>query len=241
MKYALVTGGSRGIGRAVCYKLAQMQYNILLNYKSNDAEALITKTAIEALGVSCELMKYDVSKIEETDEVLGKWIEQNPDKIIEVLINNAGHREDNLFMWLTPEQWNGVIGSSLNSFFYTTRLVINGMMMQKYGRIINMASLSGTKGLPGQANYSAAKAGLIGATKSLSQEVARRGVTVNVIAPGFISTDMTADLDEKQLSALVPMKRFGRPEEVADAVGFLASKSASYITGEVLSITGGLY
>lgn len=240
MKYALVTGGSRGIGRAVCYKLANMQYNILLNYRSNDAEALITKEAIEAIGVSCELLKYDVSNMAETDEALGKWIENNPDKLIEVLVNNAGHREDNLFMWLTPEQWHGVIGSSLNSFFYTTRLVINGMMMKKYGRIINMASLSGTKGLPGQANYSAAKAGLIGATKSLAQEVARRGVTVNVIAPGFIRTDMTADLDEKQLSALVPMKRFGTADEIAEAVGFLASPGASYITGEVLSITGGL-
>ena len=240
MKYALVTGGSRGIGRAVCYKLAKMQYNILLNYRSNDAEALVTKEAIEALGVSCELLKYDVSDLTETDEVLGKWIESNPDKLIEVLVNNAGHREDNLFMWLTPEQWHGVIGSSLHSFFYTTRLVINGMMIKKYGRIINMASLSGTKGLPGQANYSAAKAGLIGATKSLAQEVARRGVTVNVIAPGFIKTDMTADLDEKQLSSLVPMKRFGTADEIAEAVGFLASPGASYITGEVLSITGGL-
>lgn len=241
MKYALVTGGSRGIGREVSYKLASMQYNILLNYKSNDTEAHVTKKAIEALGVQCELLKYDVANIEATDEVLGKWIENNTDKHIEVLVNNAGHREDSLFMWMTPDQWNGVLGSSLNSFFYTTRLVINGMMMKKYGRIVNMASLSGTKGLPGQVNYSAAKAGLIGATKALAQEVARRGVTVNVVAPGFISTDMTADLDEKQLSNLVPMKRFGRPEEVADAVGFLASSSAAYITGEVLHITGGLY
>jgi len=241
LKYALVTGGSRGIGRAVSYKLADMNYNILLNYKSNDTEANITKAAIEAKGLKCELLKYDVSSLEDTENVLGKWIEANADKQIEVLINNAGHRDDSLFMWMTPAQWSGVLGSSLDSFFYTTRLVINGMMMKKYGRIINMASLSGTKGLPGQANYSAAKAGLIGATKSLAQEVARRGVTINVIAPGFISTDMTADLDEKQLSNLVPMKRFGKAEEVADAVGFLASSSASYITGEVLHITGGLY
>ncbi len=186
-------------------------------------------------------MKFDVSNKEQTDEVLGGWIESNKDKHIEVLVNNAGTRQDNLFMWMTEEQWKGVISTSLDSFYYVTRLVINEMMVKKYGRIVNMASLSGLKGLPGQTNYSAAKAGLIGATKALAQEVARRGVTVNVVAPGFIKTDMTADLNEKQLSDLVPMRRFGTPEEVADAVGFLASPGASYISGEVLSINGGLY
>jgi 3-oxoacyl-[acyl-carrier protein] reductase len=173
--------------------------------------------------------------------VLGGWIESNKDKVIEVLVNNAGIRKDNLMMWMTEEEWKSVISTSLDSFYYVTTMVLNGMLGKKYGRIINMASLSGLKGLPGQTNYSAAKAGLIGATKALAQEIARRGVTVNVVAPGFIKTDMTEGLDEKQLAAVVPMKRFGTPEEVAEVVGFLASPGASYITGEVININGGLY
>ncbi|HET6244602.1 MAG: 3-oxoacyl-ACP reductase FabG [Bacteroidetes bacterium] len=241
MKYALVTGGSRGIGRAVCIRLAQMQFNILLNYKSNDTEAEKTKQMIESQGVVCELLKFDVSSKQQADDVLAGWIENNKDKIIEVLVNNAGVREDNLLMWMTEAQWKNVISTSLDSFFYVTRHVVNQMLVKKYGRIINMVSLSGLKGLPGQTNYSAAKAGLIGATKALAQEVARRGVTVNALAPGFIETEMTADLDEKQLSALVPMKRFGKAEEVAEAVAFFASPGSSYITGEVLNINGGLY
>ena len=241
MKFALVTGGSRGIGRAVCYKLAQMKYNILLNYKGNDAEANITKKNIDSIGVLCELLKFDVSSKQQTDEVLGSWIEKNNDKHIEVLVNNAGIRQDNFFIWMTEEQWKNVISTSLDAFYFVTRLVINGMLVKKYGRIINVVSLSGLKGLPGQTNYSAAKAGVIGATKALAQEVARRGVTVNAVAPGFIKTDMTSDLNEKQLAEMVPMKRFGTPEEVAEAVGFLASPGASYISAEVLSINGGLY
>ena len=242
MKYALVTGGSRGIGRAVCYKLAQMKYNILLNYKGNDAEANITKKGVEELGVACELLKFDVSDKKSTDAALETWIETNKDKkYIEVLVNNAGIRQDNLLMWMTEEQWKGVIGTSLDAFYYVTRLVINGMLVKRYGRVVNIVSLSGQKGLPGQTNYSAAKAGMIGATKALAQEVARRGVTVNAVAPGFIKTDMTSDLNEKQLSEMVPMRRFGTPEEVAEAVGFLASPGASYISAEVLSINGGLY
>lgn len=241
MKYALITGGSRGIGKAVGIKLAQQKYNILLNYKSNDDEAMKTKSLIEAEGVNCELMKFDVASKEDTDRVLWAWIENNKDKTIEVLVNNAGIRQDNLLMWMTVEQWDSVLSTGLDSFFYVTRLVINEMLMKKYGRIINMASLSGLKGLPGQTNYSAAKGGLIGASKALAQEVARRGVTVNVVAPGFIKTDMTADLNEKQLSDIVPMRRFGTAEEVADLVAYLATPGASYITGEVININGGLY
>ncbi len=241
MKYALVTGGSRGIGRAVSCKLAQMNYNILLNYKGNDEEATKTKVIIESKGVVCELLKFDVSNKQNTDEVLGGWIENNKEKNIEVLINNAGIRHDTLFIWMTDENWKDVISTNLDAFFYVTRLVINGMLVKKYGRIVNIVSLSGQKGVPGQTNYSAAKAGVIGATKALAQEVARRGVTVNAVAPGFIKTDMTEGLNEKELSAMIPMKRFGTVEEVAEAVGFLASPGASYINAEVLSVNGGLY
>lgn len=241
MKYALITGGSRGIGRAAAIKLAQMQYHILLNYKSNQQEALVTQVAVEQHGVSCELLPFDVANKEQVDEMLGGWLEQNKDKKIEVLVNNAGIREDNLFIWMTDTQWSNVISTSLDSFFYVTKHIINGMLAAKFGRVINIVSLSGLKGLPGQTNYSAAKAGVIGATKALAQEVARRGITVNAIAPGFIKTDMTSDLKESELVNMIPMRRFGQPEEVAEAIGFFASPASSYITGEVLSINGGLY
>ncbi len=241
MKYALVTGGSRGIGRSICLKLAEQGYNILINYKSNDAEAAKTAELAEEKGVKTELLKFDVSDKAQVDLVLGGWIETNKDKEIEVLINNAGIREDALMIWMTDEQWKNVLGSSLDAFYYVTRQVINSMLVKRYGRVVSVVSLSGLKGMPGQVNYSAAKAGVIGATKALAQEVARRGITVNAVAPGFIRTDMTQDLNEKDLKGLIPMQRFGEPEEVADAVAFLASPKASYITANVLSINGGLY
>lgn len=240
-KYALVTGGSRGIGRAVCLRLAEQGYHVLINYKSNLEEAKKTKTLIEEKGVRGELMQFDVSNKKQVDDVLGTWIDTNKEHVIEVLVNNAGIRQDALMIWLTEDQWKNVLGSSLDGFYYVTKLVINGMLAKRYGRIVNMVSLSGLKGLPGQTNYSAAKAGVIGATKALAQEVARRGVTVNAVAPGFIKTDMTQDLNEQELKALIPMQRFGEPDEVADAVVFLASPKATYITGHVLSINGGLY
>jgi 3-oxoacyl-[acyl-carrier protein] reductase len=241
MKYALVTGGSRGIGRAICIKLASQSHYILINYKSNDDGAKETLKLIQEQGGNGELMKFDVSNKTETDQILGAWIENNKEKKIEVLVNNAGIRQDALLMWMTEPQWKDVIGSSLDAFYNVTRLVVTGMLANRYGRIINVVSLSGLKGMPGQTNYSAAKAGVIGATKALAQEVARRGVTVNAVAPGFIKTDMTQDLNEKELSKIIPMQRFGEPKEVADAVAFLASPEASYITAEVLSINGGLY
>ena len=241
MKYALVTGGSRGIGRAVCLKLAEQGYNILINYKSNEVEANKTAGMVREKGVAAELLKFDVSSKNDVDSVITAWLEKNKEHTIEVLINNAGVREDALMIWMTEDQWKNVLGSSLDAFYYVTRLVLNGMLANKYGRIINVVSLSGIKGMPGQTNYSAAKAGVIGATKALAQEVARRGVTVNAVAPGFIRTDMTQDLNEQELKALIPMKRFGEAEEVADAVAFLASPKAAYITANVLSINGGLY
>jgi 3-oxoacyl-[acyl-carrier protein] reductase len=241
VKYALVTGGSRGIGRATCLKLAAEGYNILINYKSNDTEANETLKLLKQYPVEAQLLKFDVSNKDETEQVLGQWIENNKDKSVEVLVNNAGIRQDALLMWMTDDQWKNVIGSSLDGFYNVTRLVVTGMLAKRHGRIINVVSLSGIKGMPGQVNYSAAKAGVIGATKALAQEVARRGVTVNAVAPGFIQTDMTQDLKEEELSKLIPMQRFGKPEEVADAITFLASPKASYITASVLSINGGLY
>ena len=241
MKCALVTGGSRGIGRAVCLKMASMGYHVLVNYKSNEEEATKTLTLLTENSGSGELLQFDVSSRENIQLVLGKWLEENADKYIEVLVNNAGIKDDNLMVFMKDEQWDSVIRTNLDSFFYITRMVVTGMLMKKYGRIINVVSLSGIKGLPGQANYSAAKAGVIGATKALAQEIGRKGITVNAVAPGFIKTEMTEGLNEKELQAIIPVKRFGLPEEVAHAVGFLASADAAYITGEVLSINGGLY
>lgn len=241
MKCSLVTGGSRGIGRAICIKMAQMGYYVLVNYKSNQTEADKTLALIRQEGGEGELIRFDVSNKEDIQSSLGGWLKSNEDKYIEVLVNNAGVKDDVLMMWMKDEQWENVLKTSLDGFFYVTRLVLEGMLVKKYGRIVNIVSLSGLKGLPGQTNYSAAKAGVIGATKALAQEVGRRGITVNAVAPGFIKTDMIEGLDEKTMQKMIPVNRFGLPEEVAHAVGFLASKEAAYITAEVLSINGGLY
>ena len=242
MKYALVTGGSRGIGRSICLRMASLGYHVLINYKSNAEEANNTLSQITQSGGSGELLQFDVADRDQVKSILGGWIETNEDnKYIEVLVNNAGVRDDSLMAWMGEEQWDNVLKTNLDSFFVVTRLVLNSMLGRKYGRIINIVSLSGIKGLAGQTNYSAAKAGVIGATKALAQEVARQGITVNALAPGFIKTDMTEGLDEKELKALIPAKRFGLPEEVAHAAAFFASAEAAYITGQVLSINGGLY
>ncbi len=241
MKCALVTGGSRGIGQAICLKMASMGYYVLVNYKENEAAANLTLSKVKKLGADGELVRFDVSSKPEVEKILSAWIIGNPEKYIEVLVNNAGIKQDVLMMWMKDEDWDSVLGTSLNGFFFVTRHVLNSMLIKKYGRIVNVVSLSGLKGLPGQTNYSAAKAGVIGATKALAQEVGRRGITVNAVAPGFIKTEMTEGLNEKDFKALIPVNRFGLPEEVAHAVGFLASQDAAYITGQVLSINGGLY
>ena len=241
IKYALVTGGSRGIGRAVCLKLAESGCNILINYRSDDQAAEQTAHEVRQFGVEAELLKVDISDAQATKQKLDEWTNAHPDAYVSIIVNNAGIRRDNLMVWMPHEDWTQVLNTTLGGFYNVTQPLLQTMLQKRKGRIINIASLSGLKGLPGQTNYSAAKGGLIAATKALAQEVAKRGVTVNAVAPGFISTDMTQDLDQKELSKQVPVGRFGRAEEVADLVVFLASDKASYITGEVISINGGLY
>ena len=242
MKYALVTGGSRGLGRAVCLKVAKMGIPVLINYQSNEAAAQEVKALVEAEGVSAELLRFDVRVKQEVDDALSRWEEVHPDDYIAYLVNNAGIRRDGMLFMMPEQDWHDVLDITLNGFYNVTTHLLPKMMMRKHGgRIVNMSSLSGLKGLPGQTNYSAAKAALIGATKALAQEVAPRGVTVNAIAPGFIETDMTKDLPQDELKKMIPVGRFGRPEEVAALTGFLLSDEAAYITGEVISINGGLY
>lgn len=241
MKYALVTGGSRGLGAAISKKLAQQGLGIIINYHSNESAARRVADEIIENGGFAELLPFDVSSECAVDEALEQWEEAHPQDNISVLINNAGIRDDNLLIFLNSDQWHRVINTTLDGFFFVTRRVLKGMLTKRFGRIINVASLSGLKGLPGQSNYSAAKAALIGATKALAQEVAARKVTVNAVAPGFIKSDMTKDLDEASLKKLVPLGRFGEADEVASLVAFLASEESSYITGETISINGGLY
>ncbi|MDR0895169.1 MAG: 3-oxoacyl-ACP reductase FabG [Prevotellaceae bacterium] len=241
MKYVLVTGGSRGLGRAVCHRLAQEGLAVIINYQSNQEAAEETLQLILDAGGTAELLPFDAADPVSIEQALEAWEEQHPDNYISVLVNNAGIRRDNLLVFMQNEQWHDVLNTSLNGFFYITRRLLKNMMANRCGRIINMTSLSGIKGLPGQVNYSAAKAALIGATKALAQEVASRKVTVNAVAPGFIATDMTKDLDESTLKKMIPMGRFGGADEVAALVKFLVSDEASYITGEVISINGGLY
>ncbi len=241
-KYALVTGGSRGIGRAICKQLAADHgLAILVNYRTGKEAAEEVLEQIIADGGQGETIHFDVADAEAVDSALNAWREAHPDAVIEVLVNNAGVTKDNLFVWMKPEEWSTVLNTSLNGFFNVTKALIQDMIVRRSGRIINMASVSGVKGTPGQVNYSAAKGAVVAATKALAQEVAKRNITVNAVAPGFITTDMTKDLDEATLKKFVPANRFGTAEEVAHLVSFLASPKASYITGEVVNINGGIY
>ena len=241
-KCAIITGGSRGIGKAICLKLAsETNYHLLINYQSNKEAAQQTLQEVEALGATAELLPFDVTDKEQTQEVLTLWQEAHKEYLVEVIVNNAGITRDGLFMWMSYEDWDKVLRTTLDGFYNVTHFFIQKMLRNRYGRIINIASVSGVKGTSGQANYSAAKGALVATTKALAQEVAKRNITVNAVAPGFIQTDMTAELDEKELSKLIPMGRFGKAQEVAELVSFLASEKASYITGEVIHINGGIY
>ncbi len=242
MKYALVTGGSRGIGRAVCLKLAEMGYPVIVGYCSNENAAREVCDLIAQNGGNAAALQLDVCDKEAVEAALNAWEQDHPDDYIAYLVNNAGVSRDNLMFMMTDDDWDTVIRTSVNGLFYVTRFLLPKMMARgRGGRIVNMSSLSGLKGLAGQTNYCAAKSAVIGATRALAQETASRNVTVNAVAPGFIATDMTKDLPEEELKKMIPMKRFGKPEEVAELVGFLCSDKASYITGEVISINGGLF
>ena len=242
MNCALVTGASRGLGRAIAVQLAKDHgLHILVNYASNQAAAEETLAEIQANGGSGELLHFNVQNKAEVDEALNGWREKNEEKFIGVLVNNAGITRDGLFMWMPEKDWDDVLNISVKGLYNVTQNAIQQMLRKRSGRIINIASVSGMKGVAGQTNYSAAKGAIIAATKSLSQEVAKRKITVNAVAPGFITSDMTKDLNEDELKQMIPMNRFGKADEVAHLVSFLASDKAAYITGEVININGGIY
>ncbi len=239
---ALVTGASRGLGRAIALKLSKdLGLHILINFASNEKAALETKELIEENKGTAELMPFRVEKGDQVETIIESWLAKNKESKIDVLVNNAGIHHDNLMVFMEESQFDKVLNVSLKGMFNVTRNLLKQMVHNRYGRIINIASISGLRGVPGQVNYSAAKGGMIAATRSLAQEIAKRNITVNAIAPGFITSDMTKGIDEDMLKKLVPMGRFGKPEEVADLVSFIASDKAAYITGAIISINGGIH
>ena len=237
-KAALITGGSRGIGRAISFRLAQDGYHVIINYKSNEEEAKVTQTMITDAGFSCELCPFDVTDRTTATAAIEAILEKHT---LHTLVLCAGIRHDELLIFMSEEQWDSVIDTNLTSFYSIVKPVVRHMIPNRNGRVIIISSTSGQFGLPGQVGYSAAKAGLIGATKALARECAKKNVLVNAIAPGFIATDMTGDVKGKELVKTVPLNRFGKPEEVASVVSFLASDDASYITGQVIGVNGGVY
>lgn len=234
---ALVIGGSRGIGRAVALKLAASGFNIWLTYKGSHEAAGKVKSEIEALGRQCEALCFDVSSYEETEAALADRVEKYPPA---VLVYNAGISRDNLLMWMTRDEWHSVLSTNLDGFFNVTRQVVFGMLKAKRGRIVVVSSASGQIGQAGQVNYSASKAGLIGAAKALAREVGRKNILVNVVAPGFIETDMTDKIPKEQVLPLIPLNRVGKPEDVASVVNFLCTEEHMYVHGQVIGINGGL-
>lgn len=236
-KVALVTGGSRGIGKACAIELAKAGYDIVINYAGNEEAANKTVSEIKDLGQNAVAKKFDVSNKEAVDAAIEEIIKEFGR--IDVLVNNAGITRDNLFMRMKEEEWLSVINTNLNSAYFVTNPVSKIMIKQRSGAIVNMASVSGVYGNAGQANYSAAKAGMIGFTKSLAKELASRNIRVNAVAPGFIQTDMTKDLPVDKIAERIPLKTLGKPEDIAKTVKFLAA-DATYITGQVIGVDGGL-
>lgn len=235
---ALVTGGSRGIGAAIVRRLASDGYNIWINYLSQTQKAQSIANEVKSLGRECELLPFDVSDASQVSHVLGERLEN---QCPEVLVNNAGVSRDAIFGLMTNKEWETVIDVSLSGFYNVTKPIVQKMVHRRRGKVITITSTSGLSGVPGQVNYSAAKAGLIGATKALALEVARRNVLVNAVAPGFIETEMISHLPIKQILQHIPLGRLGKPEEVASVVSFLCSSEADYITGQVFVVNGGVY
>ena len=237
---ALITGAGRGIGKTIAVKLAESGLDIAIADMNPVSDEVLRE--IEEYGTKCLAFQLDVTDVESVDSVVKKIIDENGG--IHILVNNAGITQDNLFMRMKPEQWSQVIDVNLNGVFHVTKAVIRTMVKQHSGRIINISSVVGFSGNPGQVNYSSTKSGLIGFTKSLSREVGTRGITVNAVAPGFINTAMTKALNESQQQAIlsqIPLGRMGEAVDIANAVAFLASEEASYITGTVLHVNGGMY
>ena len=239
MKTALITGGSRGIGRATAIQLAKDGYYVIINYNSNESATNETLKKILETGDKAEAIKFDVKSFEETASAIQEWESKNGN-YISVLVNNAGITEDSVFALMTPDKWDRVLKTNLYSFYNVTQAVIKKMMRNKNGCIVNVSSLAGTTGIAGQTNYAASKFGLIGATKSLAVELAKKNIRVNAVAPGYIKSDMTESINESELIKTIPMGRFGTTEDVAKCISFLVSENSSYITGEVISINGGL-
>jgi len=241
MDYALVTGGSGAIGSAICVEMASKNIAVLVHYNSNKekAENLVDKLIEE--GHVAESIGFDIANNEQVKSVLDEWKGNHPEDKITILVNNAGITQDNLMVFMNEAEWRKVIDTNLNGFYNVTSSLLQEMVLNKWGRIVNIVSLSGQKGLPGQTNYSASKAGIVAATKSLAQELGKKRITVNAVSPGYIKSEMTDGLDEQVLKKLIPLNRFGKPEEVASIVGFLISDGAAYITGELISVNGGLY
>jgi len=238
-RVAIITGASRGIGRAVALALAAEGAKVVVNYASSSDAAQQVVTAITDAGGSAIALQADVSKLEQVDALFNETLEKFGR--VDVLVNNAGITRDTLLLRMKPEDWQAVIDLNLTGVFLCTRAVSKLMLKQRSGRIINIASVSGQMGNPGQANYSAAKAGVIGFTKTVAKELASRGITVNAVAPGFIATDMTSELKSEEILKYIPLGRYGEPEEVAGMVRFLAADSAAaYITGQVFNVDGGM-